>query len=95
MQGLEPCSLSPVHWWQGEPLPAERMEQKCPIQATNVCLFPALGDTGATGHAEQRGTEPLSPFTLSLTHLFAFPQRFKSSGSSWLDESGLDRKSVV
>lgn len=63
------------------------MEQKHRIRATNACLFPALGGTGATGHAEQRETGPLSPLTLSLTHLFAFPQRFKSSGSSWSDES--------
>lgn len=37
---------------------------------------------------KQRGPGPRSLLTPSLTHSFAFPQRFKPSGSSWSAESG-------
>lgn len=86
--GWEPCRLNPACWWPGEPPPAERMEQKCPICITDVCLFPAPGNVGAIGHAKWRRTGPPLPLLLNLTQSFAFPKRFRSSGSSWLDESG-------
>lgn len=65
----------------GRASPAERMEQKCLIRTSNTHLSPALGD-------RDPGDRALSPLTLSLTQLFAFSQRFKSSGSSRSDESG-------
>lgn len=66
---------------QSRAVVAGRMEQKCLIWTTSTHLSPASGDPDVRGRA-------LSPLTLSLTHLFAFSQRFKSSGSSWSDESG-------